>query len=101
MSTFEILCVTMNQKDFSKIEEMNIHSNVVFANQANNVCYCEKEFNGSKAKMITTNTRGVGINRNIALMYANADICLFADDDVTYVNNVFEIYLPDSFGNGS
>lgn len=28
MSTFQILCVTMNQNDFSKIKQMNIHSNV-------------------------------------------------------------------------
>ena len=34
MSKFEILCVTMHQRDFSKIQEMNIHSDVVFANQA-------------------------------------------------------------------
>lgn len=33
MSKFELLCVTMHQKDFSKIQEMNIHSDVVFANQ--------------------------------------------------------------------
>ena len=31
MSKFEILCVTMHQKDFSKIQKMNIHSDVVFA----------------------------------------------------------------------
>ena len=31
MATFEILCVTMHQNDFSKIKEMNIHSDVVFA----------------------------------------------------------------------
>ncbi len=34
MLSFEVLCVTMNQNDFSKIKEMNINSDVVFANQA-------------------------------------------------------------------
>ena len=92
---FEILCVTMHQKDFSKIEEMNIHSNVVFANQADTTAYEEIEFEGKKARMITTATRGVGINRNLALTYANADICLFADDDVKYVDNVEEIVLRE------
>lgn len=33
MSKFELLCVTMHQKDFSKLQEMNIRSDVVFANQ--------------------------------------------------------------------
>lgn len=84
MSKFEILCVTMRQKDFSKIQEMNIHSDVVFANQGDRTAYEEYTFEGHTAKMISTQTRGVGINRNLSLMYASADICLFADDDVTY-----------------
>ena len=92
---FEILCVTMHQKDFSKIKEMNIHSNVVFANQAGTTAYDELEFEQKRARMITTATRGVGINRNLALTYADADICLFADDDVQYVDNLEEIVLHE------
>ncbi len=84
MSKFEILCVTMHQTDFSKIKQMNIHSDVIFANQADRTAYEEMEFEGHTAKMITTQTRGVGVNRNLGLLYASADICLFADDDVEY-----------------
>ena len=92
---FEVLCVTMHQKDFSKINEMNIHSNVVFANQADRTDYDETEIEGKCVRMITTATRGVGINRNLTLTYANADICLFADDDVTYCDNMEEIVLAE------
>ena len=95
MSRFEILCVTMHQKDFSKIEQMNIHSDVVFANQADRTCFEEKEFEGHLARMITTETRGVGINRNLALTYAKGEICLFADDDVTYNDDVEERVLAE------
>ena len=95
MSRFEILCVTMHQKDFSKIEQMNIHSDVVFANQADRTCFEEKEFEGHLARMITTDTRGVGINRNLALTYAKGEICLFADDDVTYNDDVEERVLAE------
>lgn len=84
MAAFEILCVTMHQKDFSKIQQMNIHSDVLFANQADRTCLEEIEFEGHRARMITTDTRGVGVNRNMALQYARGEICLFADDDVTY-----------------
>ncbi len=90
MSKFEILCVTMNQHDFSKIKEMNIRSDVVFANQCDHTSYEEHEFDGHTAKMISTQTRGVGINRNMALTYASADICLFADDDVVYDDDMEE-----------
>ena len=95
MSRFEILCVTMHQKDFSKIEQMNIHSDVVFANQADRTSFEEKEFDGHLARMITTDTRGVGVNRNLALIYAKGEICLFADDDVTYNDDVEERVLAE------
>lgn len=88
MPCFEILCVTMHQKDFSKIREMNIHSDVVFANQADYTAFEEYDFEGHQARMVTTDTRGVGVNRNMALMYAKGDICLFADDDVVYADDV-------------
>lgn len=88
MSAFEILCVTMHQKDFSRIRDMNIHSDVVFANQADRTELAELSFGGHRARMITTDTRGVGKNRNTALLYAQGDICLFADDDVVYADDM-------------
>lgn len=88
--SFEILCVTMHQTDFSKIQSMNIHSNVVFANQADETSLKEIRFEGHCAKMVTTETRGVGKNRNVALLNASADICLLADDDVVYYENLEE-----------
>lgn len=95
MSKFEILCVTMHQKDFSKIQQMNIHSDVLFANQADRTAVDETDFEGHHARMITTDTRGVGINRNTALLYAKGDICLFADDDVTYNDDMEERVLAE------
>lgn len=95
MSRFEILCVTMHQKDFSKIEQMNIHSDVVFANQSDTTRYDELNFGAHCARMITTDTRGVGVNRNIALTYAKGEICLFADDDVTYNDDMEQRVLAE------
>lgn len=92
---FEILCATMHQKDFSKIKEMNIQSDVVFANQCDYTSYEELEFDGYKAKMISTQTRGVGKNRNLALIYATADICLLADDDIKYSDDAREKVLSE------
>ena len=95
MQSLEILCVTMHQTDFSKIKEMNIHSDVVFANQCDRTSYDEIEFEGHRAKMISTSTRGVGVNRNLALTYASGDICLFADDDIVYRDNMEELVLSE------
>ena len=95
MSKFEVLCVTMHQNDFSKIKEMNIKSDVVFANQCDHTSYEEMEFEGHTAKMISTQTRGVGRNRNLALTYASADICMLADDDVRYDDDMEERILGE------
>ena len=96
MNTFEILCVTMHQMDFSKIQSMNIHSDVVFANQSNENSIREKQFEGHTARMVSTKTRGVGLNRNIALCASSKDILLFADDDVVYDDNL-EKKINDAF----
>lgn len=95
MPSFEILCTTMNQQDFTKLKEMNVHANILFANQASETRYEELEFEGKTARMITTTTRGVGKNRNLGLIYAKGDICLLADDDMVYVDDVEEIVLNE------
>lgn len=95
MSRFEILCVTMNQQGFQKIHEMNIHSNIVYANQTNTNSYEEIDNEGYYAKMISTTTKGVGINRNLALMYADADYCLLSDDDMIYYDNLEDIVVNE------
>lgn len=93
--SFQILCVTMHQNDFSKIGEMNVRSDIVYANQCDRTSYEEFKFDGHTAKMISTETRGVGTNRNLALMYADADICLFADDDVRYKDGAAETVVSE------
>lgn len=98
----QVVVATMHQKDFSKIEKMKINSDVVFANQADKTAYEEFFFKGFKAQMISTDTRGVGINRNLGLQYANQDILLIADDDMVYAENYAETVkkafteLPDA-----
>lgn len=83
----QVLVAKMNQKDFSLIEKMNISSDVIFANQCGTTSYEECMLGTQKAKMISTDTKGVGINRNLAMMYADADIILFADDDIIYLDD--------------
>lgn len=41
---------------------------------------------GYSVTYLNFNERGVGLNRNNALMRATGDICLFADDDMEYVD---------------
>lgn len=79
--TLEVLVATMNQDSFSLIEQMNISGAAIIANQTNRNCYQETNNHGHVVKMVSSMTKGVGINRNIALLNSTADILLFADDD--------------------
>lgn len=88
--SFQILVATMNQKDFSKIEEMRISSDTVFTNQADCNRIDKTKYKGHEYHMITTEMRGVGNNRNMAIMYADADICLLSDDDMQYTDGYEE-----------
>lgn len=80
MKSLQVLVATMHQKDLSLLEKMNIRCDAVIANQSDRNEFLIKD----SMKMITTNTRGVGLNRNIALLAADAEILLFADDDMVY-----------------
>ena len=93
MPAFEILCVTMHQKDFSLLARMNVHSDIVYANQTDETSYAELAFEGHRARMISTQTRGVGLNRNLALSCATGDVCLFADDDAVYADGLEQTVL--------
>lgn len=96
MSKVEVLVATMNQTDFSKLNEMNIKSDVIFANQTNRNEYSESNVLGAKVRMFSTDKRGVGRNRNLALLFSEGEICLLSDDDVVYVDN-YEQKIESAF----
>lgn len=83
----EVLVAAMGQTDLSLPEKMNLRRPALIANQCDEWRYDEQ----GTARMISTATRGVGLNRNYALSMARGDILLFADDDMVY-------YDPDLQG---
>lgn len=82
----EVLCVTMHQTDLSKYKKMNIQTDIVFTNQADRHEYFEEMIDGNSVKMITTPYQGVGKNRNLGLLYSFADILMFSDDDMVFID---------------
>ena len=104
MKKIQVLCVTMHQKDFSKIKEMNINTDAILANQSDCDFCWEMKTQDSSVKLVTKKERGVGKNRNTAIdnMYDDCEICLIADDDMRYVDNYAKIVdkafceLPDA-----
>lgn len=91
----EVLVATMGQEDCSLAEKMNIKTAAVIANQCGRWGY--EETDDGRVRMISTDTVGVGINRNLALQLSKADILLFADDDITYYDGTLRGVI-DAFG---
>lgn len=85
-----MLVATMHQTDHSLLERMNIKTDAIVGNQCDRNEIEDFEWNGHKIKYLSFAERGVGLNRNNALMRADADVCLFADDDVVYYDDYAE-----------
>lgn len=92
----EVIVATMNQDDLSILKKMNINSDVIIGNQAKRNEIIETTYNSYKVKYLTFNEKGVGLNRNNCIMRATGDICVFADDDIVFVDNYCEI-ITDEF----
>lgn len=80
----QVLVSTMHQTDHSLLKRMNIQSDAIIINQCDINQFEEFEYKGHKVKWYSLAERGVGLSRNTALQRADAEILLFADDDVTY-----------------
>lgn len=80
----QVLVSTMHRKDHSLLDKMNIQSDAVVINQCDREEAEEFLYNGHTVKWISVKERGVGKSRNLAIENADADILLFADDDVVY-----------------
>lgn len=86
----QVLVAAMNQSDRSLLEKMNIKTDVIVGNQCDRNSVEHFEFDGHRATYLNFAERGVGLNRNNALMRADGDICLFADDDMVYSDDYAE-----------
>ncbi|WP_195932057.1 glycosyltransferase family A protein [Turicibacter sanguinis] len=90
MLSFQILLSCMNEKDFSVLANSNINSNTIIVNQCN-----ENGIEQIKDKVIMFNVaeNGLSRSRNLAISKSNKDICLLADDDEFFYDNLEEIIL--------
>lgn len=96
MMDLQVLVATMDQEDASLIERMNIRSPAIILNQARETSHSVHDFDFGRVDFVTVPLRGVGRNRNIALQWAEANICLLADDDVVYYSD-YPSVIHDAF----
>ena len=97
MSKVEVLVACINQADDALYKVMNLQTDAILANQAKEFSYREYlQENGRVAKLITTPDRGVGKNRNKALLFASAEYILCADQDMIYEDG-YEATVLEAF----
>ena len=82
--TVQVLVATMHRQDTALPDTMNIPCDAVVCNQCGRNALAEFHRNGHRVLWLDNTGRGLSRNRNLALMLANADIVLLADDDVVY-----------------
>lgn len=98
----QVLIATMKQQDHSLLKKMNIQTDAIVGNQCDRNEVDHFKYQGHDIAWYSFAERGVGLNRNNTLMRADADIGLFADDDMVYVESYPEIVkkafeeLPDA-----
>lgn len=82
----EVLISTMNENSIDCYKRFNLQTDALIINQTDHNNYEEKIVAGNKIRMISTDTRGLGVSRNLALLNSKADILVFCDDDQVFEN---------------
>lgn len=97
MSNVQVLVACMHQKDDSLYKEMNLQTDAILANQCDEYSYrLYTQADGNRVELISTADRGVGKNRNKALMNASGKYLLCSDQDMIYVDG-YEKIVEDAF----
>src|SRR4051812_42280846 len=84
----EFLVSTMNFKDVSLLEDMNINTNTLIINQCDKDEVINKNFQDKKVRILSFVERGLSKSRNQALKNAVGDFCIIADDDMYYYEGI-------------
>lgn len=92
-AALEVLVAAVQENDITLAERMNLSTEAVICNQCQEVSYREFERKGRLIRTLAFNERGVGRNRNNALMRADAEYVLFADEDIVYDDDYEESVL--------
>ncbi len=93
--TLQLLVAAMNKEALLLAQEMQIDSDAIIVSQTDHYAYEEIEYKGHIIRYFATAERGVGLSRNTSLLRAEADILLFADEDIVYEADYAERVLEE------
>ena len=85
----EVLMSVMHQTDMSVGYKANVGTDLLIVNQCDHDDYDEQVVDGHLWRMISTTERGLAKSRNLAIRNAKGDICVLADDDEVYEQDIW------------
>lgn len=95
VKSVEVCIATMNPHlhvtDF--LDKLNIQTDAIIGNQCGKYAFSTIDYKGHVIKIIDTDEKGVGLNRNNAWMRTTSDIVLFSDDDMFYYDGYEQTVL--------
>lgn len=80
----QMLISAVGQDVFRLPEKMNLECDAIIINQGVPYGYEEYEYHGNHIRCFNCMEKGVGLSRNNALLRAEGEISLFADEDIVY-----------------
>lgn len=89
----QLLVAAVNQSADQLPQQMNIGSDAIIVNQTDHYAYQEFDFRGHQIRFFSMAERGVGLSRNHSLLRADAEISLFADEDIAYADGYEKLVL--------
>lgn len=98
----QVLVSAVDQKADELCSKMNIQTDAVIVNQCDRYDYEEFVCGEHRIQCFSMKERGVGLSRNTALLHADADVCLFSDEDIVladgYAKQIEDAYrqIPDA-----
>ncbi len=93
--TLQLLVAAMNKEALELAQEMQLDSDAIIVSQCDHYSYEELQYKGHRIRYFAMAERGVGLSRNTSLLRADADIILFADEDIVYSEGYQEVVLQE------
>ena len=83
-TALQTLIAALNENVTTLASRMGLESDAIVVNQCNENAYSEYRYETYRIRCFHSTGRGVGLSRNTALMHADSELCLFADEDIVY-----------------
>ena len=91
----QVLVASVRENPITLAEHMNLSTDAIICNQCQEVSYKEFVRKGHLIQAYAFNERGVGLNRNNAIMRCDADLGLIGDEDIVYTDDYEEKILRE------